>query len=197
MGLFRQPVNVMLPNSLAAAAYSDLWREVEKAPGTAMKHLLLCRHAKSSWKDSSLADVDRPLNKRGKKNAPEMGRRLMARGVKPDLIVSSPARRAYKTALYLARECGTAGKEIRIVDAIYSAYPLKLLEIIRGLEPIHDLVVMVGHNPEITILANLLGRLRIENIPTCGVVVLDFAVGSWSEIEEGKGALVFFDYPRK
>lgn len=162
-----------------------------------MKRLVLCRHAKSSWKNSSLGDIDRPLNKRGRKNAPEMGRRLIKGGVKPDLIVSSPARRAYKTAVFLARECGIPDKEIRIINAIYDAYPLKLLEIINGFDTILDQVIMVGHNPETTVLANLLGRLRIENIPTCGVVVLDFAVGSWTEIEEGKGALFFFDYPRK
>jgi phosphohistidine phosphatase len=162
-----------------------------------MKRLVLCRHAKSSWKNSSLGDIDRPLNKRGRKNAPEMGRRLIKGGVKPDLIVSSPARRAYKTAVFLARECGIPDKEIRIINAIYDAYPLKLLEIINGFDTIHDQVVMVGHNPETTVLANLLGRLKIENVPTCGVVVLDFAAGSWAEIEEGKGALFFFDYPRK
>lgn len=162
-----------------------------------MKRLVLCRHAKSSWKDSSLADIDRPLNKRGRRNAPEMGRRLIRKGVRPDLIVCSPARRAHATAMYLGREYGLPGSEIRIVDAVYNAYPLKLLEIIHSLDAVHDQVVLVGHNPEITVLANLLGRLRIENVPTCGVVVLDFAVGSWAEIREERGSLVFFDYPRR
>lgn len=162
-----------------------------------MKRLVLCRHAESSWKDGSLADIDRPLNERGRRNAPEMGRRLIRQGVRPDLIISSPARRAYATAVFLGREYGITGREIRIVDAVYNAYPLQLLEIIRGLDTVHDQVVVVGHNPEITVLANLLGRLRIENFPTCGAVVLDFAVGSWAEIKEEKGSLVFFDYPRR
>ncbi|HHO48006.1 MAG TPA: histidine phosphatase family protein [Desulfobacteraceae bacterium] len=162
-----------------------------------MKRLVLCRHAKSSWKDSSLADIDRPLNGRGKRNAPEMGRRLLARGIKPDLIVSSPARRAYATAAYLAEELGVPEREIRVVEAIYDAYPMKLLEIIRTIDAGHDQVLMVGHNPETTILANLLGRLRLENVPTCGIVALDFGVRSWEEIEEARGALVFFDSPRR
>jgi phosphohistidine phosphatase len=162
-----------------------------------MKRLVLFRHAKSSWKDGSLRDIDRPLNKRGRNDAPEMGRRLIKGGVKPDLIVSSPARRAYATAAHLARECGLPENEIRVIDALYDAYPLKLLEVIHGFEITHDQVVMVAHNPETTVLANLLGRLRIENIPTCGVVVLDFAEDSWARIDEGKGSLVFFNYPRK
>ncbi|HID69647.1 MAG TPA: hypothetical protein EYP35_04115 [Desulfobacterales bacterium] len=69
-----------------------------------MKHLLICRHAKSSWKDPSLADFDRPLNKRGKRDAPQMGKMLVSHGIFPDLIVSSPAKRAKKTALRLAKE---------------------------------------------------------------------------------------------
>lgn len=162
-----------------------------------MKRLVLCRHAKSSWKDDSLADIDRPLNRRGRKNAPEMGRRLVRKGVKPDLIICSPALRAYATAVNLGRECGLRGTEIRIVDGVYNAYPLRLLEIIRGWDDVHEQVILVGHNPEITVLANLLGRLRIENVPTCGVVVLDFAVGSWVEIQEEKGSLFFFDSPRR
>ncbi|MDD3619181.1 MAG: histidine phosphatase family protein [Desulfobulbaceae bacterium] len=162
-----------------------------------MKRLLLCRHAKSSWKDSSLADIDRPLNKRGKMNAPEMGRRLLERGVKPDLVVSSPARRAYATAVYLAGELGVPEREIRVVEAIYDAYPLKLLEVIHAIDAGHDQVLMVGHNPETTVLANLLGRLRLENVPTCGIVALDFGVRSWEEIEEAQGTLVFFDSPRR
>ena len=162
-----------------------------------MKQLLLCRHAKSSWKDGSLADIDRPLNKRGRKNAPEMGQRLYQRGVVPDLIVSSPARRARKTAEYLAKELGIAKKRIKIINAVYCAYPLKLLEVVNNLDNGSARVMLVGHNPELTVLANLLGGMHLENVPTGGIVALDFAVNSWPEVKEGNGSLVFFDYPRK
>ncbi|MCL7488760.1 MAG: histidine phosphatase family protein [Desulfobulbaceae bacterium] len=162
-----------------------------------MKQLLLCRHAKSSWKYMDLADIDRPLNKRGRKNAPEMGKRLKQRQVKPDRIVSSPARRAFETALAIAGELGIPGKKILVAEEVYGAYPAKLLKLIRNFDNRHDRVMMVGHNPEITILANLLGGLAIDNVPTGGIVALDFPVSSWEKVTEEKGVLVFFDYPKK
>lgn len=162
-----------------------------------MKHLLLCRHAKSSWKDGTLADFDRTLNKRGRQNAPEMGRKLRKRGVQPDLVVSSPARRALDTAKLLAGECGIPEKNILVVASVYDSYPAKLLQIIRGFTDSCDTVLIVGHNPELTILANILGNLGIDNVPTCGIVALDFAVDSWDEVDEGGATLRFFDYPRK
>jgi len=162
-----------------------------------MKHLLLCRHAKSSWKDGTLADIDRPLNKRGRQNAPETGRKLRKRGVQPDLVVSSPARRALDTAKLLARECGISEKNILVVASVYDSYPAKLLQLIQGFADRCDTVLIVGHNPELTILANILGDLSIDNVPTSGIVALDFAVNSWSEVDEGGATLSFFDYPRK
>ena len=162
-----------------------------------MKRLFLCRHAKSSWKDLSLDDIDRPLNKRGKENAPEMGRRLNAQGIRPDLIISSPAKRALKTARCLAKELDFDKKKIRIMEEIYGAYAEELLEIIRGIDNDAELVIIVGHNPETTVLANILGDLDIDNVPTCGIVALDFSVVSWAQVRKGKGTLAFFDYPRK
>jgi len=161
-----------------------------------MKRLFLCRHAKSSWKDTSLADIDRPLNKRGRKNAPEMGRRLAARDVKPDLILSSPARRALKTARLIARELGIDKSAIVVIDALYDSFPVRLLQVVREMEGCHEAVMLVGHNPEMTMLANILGDLDIENVPTCGIVALDFTVESWRQVDEGNGILVFFDYPK-
>jgi len=162
-----------------------------------MKHLLLCRHAKSSWKNSSLADFDRPLNKRGKKDGPEMGRRLAERGLQLDLIVSSPARRALETAKLVARELGISRKEIKVERKIYDSFPSALQRIIHQLDDGYDRVMLVGHNPETTMLANILGDLSIDNVPTCGIVALDFAVDAWQDVREGEGILVFFDYPKK
>lgn len=162
-----------------------------------MKRLILCRHAKSSWKDITLEDIDRPLNKRGKNDAPEMGRRLAKSGIKPDAIVSSPAKRARKTARQLARMLGFKKKNVIILDKIYAASVEELLDIIRRFDDAADLVILVGHNPETTILANILGGLDIDNVPTCGVVALDFAVDSWQDIGKTEGSLVFFDYPKK
>ncbi|NOX80452.1 MAG: histidine phosphatase family protein [Deltaproteobacteria bacterium] len=162
-----------------------------------MKSLLLCRHAKSSWSDNTLADIDRPLNKRGKRDAPLMGARLAMLGVKPDAIVSSPARRAYKTARHLAGTLGFSRKMILVINEIYEASPDVLLAIIGAFDNRADQVVMIGHNSEITVLANRLGGLGIDNIPTCGVVALDFAVRSWRDVTKSRGVQVFFEYPRK
>jgi phosphohistidine phosphatase len=162
-----------------------------------MKHLLLCRHAKSSWKDGTLADFDRPLNKRGRQNAPEMGRKLRGRGVQPDLVVTSPALRALDTAKLLSRECGIPKKNILVLDNLYDSYPAKILEIIQGFDNRINTALIVGHNPEITIAANILGGLGIDNVPTGGIVALDFAVESWEEADEEGATLNFIDYPRK
>ena len=142
-------------------------------------------------------DIDRPLNKRGKKDAPEMGRRLAAQEIMPDMILSSPARRARKTAGQLARALGFYKKNIIIHEEIYGASVDELLKIIQGLDEDISSVIIVGHNPETTVMANVLGGLDIDNVPTCGVVAYDFTVSSWQEIEKGRGTLVFFDYPRK
>ncbi|HEB51019.1 MAG TPA: histidine phosphatase family protein [Desulfobulbus sp.] len=162
-----------------------------------MKRLLLCRHAKSSWKDPSLADRDRPLNRRGKRDAPLMGERLAARGIVPDAMVTSPARRARKTAKHLARKLGYPLAGIRIIDAIYGATPAVLLDCIHRFDPAWQQVIMVGHNNEFTLLANMLGRMTIGNVPTAGIVCLDFSVSSWQDVDAGGGSPVFFDYPKK
>lgn len=162
-----------------------------------MKQLLLCRHAKSSWKDSSLPDIDRPLNKRGKRDAPVMGKRLASRGLQPDQMVSSPAKRALVTARQLAKQVGYPKKNIAVIDMLYGASPEELLAFVRRLDNSCNTVYLVGHNPETTILANYLGNVNIYNVPTCGIVALEFKMGSWGEVGQGKGSLIFFDYPRK
>jgi phosphohistidine phosphatase len=126
-----------------------------------------------------------------------MGRRLAAQSIKPDMIVASPARRASKTARRLAAELGFGKKHIEIIEEIYGASADELLEIIRGLDNDAAVVVIVGHNPETTVLANILGDFDIDNVPTCGVVAFDFPVDSWGKVSKGKGTLAFFDYPRK
>ncbi|MFM7274917.1 MAG: SixA phosphatase family protein, partial [Gammaproteobacteria bacterium] len=98
-----------------------------------MKRLILCRHAKSSWADPGMADIDRPLNDRGKRDAPEMGRRLRERGVAPDLVVSSGARRARATARRIAAELGIDGDAVTIVERLYEASVATWLAVIGGL----------------------------------------------------------------
>ena len=159
------------------------------------RQLLICRHAKSSWQDHCLGDVDRPLNKRGQRDAPEMGRRLRHNGLLPDLIIASHAVRARTTAEYYAIQLGYPCERIRIDPGLYAASPQSLLTLLRQLSPELERVMVVGHNPELTTLANLLGQLGIENVPTSGIVGLEFSL-AWSDLVPGSGRLLFFDYPK-
>jgi len=161
-----------------------------------MKTLYLIRHAKSSWANPHLSDIDRPLSNRGKSDAPMMGKRLSARGTKPDLIISSPAKRALKTASKIAKETGYPEKKIIINDNLYLAGVTTLLKTIRAIDEKYETVFMFGHNPEFTSLAHLLTLQQIYNIPTCGIFCVTFNIDSWYNVTEGSGKLAFFDYPK-
>ena len=168
----------------------------DKSDAMTSKKLYLVRHAKSSWKDSSLADFDRPLNKRGEKNAPLMGKMLVSNKIKPDLIVSSPANRAKLTALILAKELHYPKKKIVYMESIYNAPAEELIPCIHSFDDQFDRAIMVGHNTGFTTLANLLGGLDIPNVPTCGIVALSFKVDRWKDVKEKDGKLLFFYYPK-
>lgn len=162
---------------------------------TTMKTLLLVRHAKSGWDDPSLSDFDRPLNERGKRAAPDMGARLRDRGVHPQLVVSSPARRAMHTAQILATELDYPKTAIEYVDTLYAASAAVWLGIIRGLPAHVDSAMIVGHNPEATEIANKLCPARIDHMPTCAVLELHFEVADWGAIA-GVADQYIFDFPK-
>ena len=162
-----------------------------------MKRLYLVRHAKSSWKDPELDDFDRPLNKRGKRDAPFMGQRLREANVRPDLIISSPAKRAAKTAKIIAAQIEYPLKKIKWTESLYAAGALTLLGILREIGDSVEQAMLVGHNPGLTLLAELLTSEAIDNIPTSGVFTVDLDLGSWTQTGEGSGIPVFFDYPKK
>lgn len=161
-----------------------------------MKTLYLVRHAKSSWKNPSLRDYERPLNRRGKRDAPFMGDKLRQRGIKADAMVSSPARRAKKTAQIIAEKLQFPGGKINYLDRIYDADDSDLLEIIQHQPKKVEVMMLFGHNPEFTDLANELSNSHIDNVPTTGIVCINFDVEKWEEVDYGKGRLVFFDYPK-
>jgi phosphohistidine phosphatase len=160
-----------------------------------VKVLILVRHAKSSWKHAGRPDELRPLNKRGKRDAPMMGERLARRGVDPELMLSSPAVRATATAKAFAREIGYPVEEIRIDERLYEADAFELLEVIEELNDALDCVVLFGHNPGLTELANDLG-CDVANLATCGVVELRFDTGRWATIGESEPIYVDLDYPK-
>jgi phosphohistidine phosphatase len=165
--------------------------------GTLMKNLLLIRHAKSSWDDPSLNDRDRTLNKRGKKDAPAMGRWLMEKNLSPGLFLSSPAKRALKTAKLIAEELGYPKKKIEVREAIYMQGLDALLELIGELDDGLSRVYLVGHNPVLTDLANRLTGAGIQNVPTCGIVSVEFALPSWRDCVREGGRLALFERPAK
>lgn len=159
-----------------------------------MKRLYLIRHAKSSWADMSLDDFDRPLNKRGKKDSPDMANRLHLKDVHPDLIVASPAKRAKKTAIKMAKGTGYDPSRILFYEGLYLGtlqYHLQLLD--SSFEAVETLF-LVGHNYTITELAEYLTGTYLGNVPTCGVVAIEYNTQFSSR--EGAGKLLFFDYPK-
>ena len=163
-----------------------------------MKRLTLIRHAKSSWKDAYLLDIDRPLNKRGKRDAPMMGQRLAERGVSPELIVSSPATRAIVTAETIALEIDYPLDDIVVNERIYGADVDDLLFVIRSLDETLEHVMCFGHNPGLTDLVNTLSPSQtINNVPTCGVIELVFETDTWASAGDVMPARMDFDYPKK
>ncbi|MEE9135619.1 MAG: histidine phosphatase family protein [Gammaproteobacteria bacterium] len=160
------------------------------------KRITLLRHAKSSWKDASVADRDRPLNRRGSKSAPDMGKRLADRGVRPSLLLTSPAKRARETARLIARELNYPLEFIQSESELYLATPETILQVVARQDDGFNDVMLFGHNPGITELANQLGDRNIDNVPTCGVVGIELDVQEWAEIVAADGKTVFFDYPK-
>lgn len=162
-----------------------------------MKNLLLIRHAKSSWDDASLGDRERRLNKRGKKDAPTLGRLLLEKGLQFDVLLSSPAKRAFKTAKLIAQEIDYPKKRIDIREALYEQGLEAMLEVIAGLDDGWQRVALVGHNPELTDLANRLSGAGIDNVPTCGLVSIEFSQVHWRDCAREGGRLAMFERPPK
>jgi phosphohistidine phosphatase len=161
-----------------------------------MKTLFLVRHAKSSRDDPSLSDRDRPLDDRGRQDAPRMGKRLAKRDVKPDLLLSSPALRALTTAQLIADEIGYKRKDIVVDDRLYASSADDLLAVIRALDKKLNCVMFFGHNPEFTDLAHWLSS-EIIDMPTSAVVEFDFDTKAWSDVGAVKPAKVVFDCPKR
>lgn len=162
-----------------------------------MKRLILVRHAKSSWDYPELSDFDRPLNERGLRDVQTMGQRLKALGIRPDGIISSGAKRALDTALAIGKVLGESSKNVQMIPALYHADAEALCRIIKNLPAHQHQVMLVAHNPGITDLVNQLAVFTTDNIPTCGVVVIDFEVAQWQQIQRSSAILVHYDYPKK
>jgi phosphohistidine phosphatase len=161
-----------------------------------MKTVILIRHAKSSWDDPSMSDFDRPLNDRGKKDAPEMAARLLKRKQKLDAFISSPAKRAKKTAAIFAKEYGIDKDELVLVDKLYHASERDFLEVISQLPETLENIAVFSHNPGLTDFVNTLtDKIRTDNVPTCGMFAVSFE-GNWQMFKDAPKEFLFFDYPK-
>ena len=160
-----------------------------------MKTLYLVRHAKSSWGDPALPDRDRPLNERGLRDVATMGQRLTERGVKVDVMLSSPATRALTTAEHLAKALGIKRKDVVVTEQLYAAPAKELLSVIQGLGDEPKRVMLVAHNPGLTELARHFAS-EITDMPTCAVAEFTFAAQTWAGIGQAEPAYVVLDYPK-
>ncbi|WP_205500153.1 SixA phosphatase family protein [Rufibacter psychrotolerans] len=162
-----------------------------------MKTLYLLRHAKSSWDYEELSDHDRPLSKRGRSDAPLIGQELAERKIKLDMVISSSAVRAITTATLIAKELDFPLDKIGVQEELYHIATDDLLIFIQALPEEYDHVMLVGHNPTFTEIANqLIQEKSIVNIPTAGIVGISFDCGYWGEISPNNSKLLFFDFPK-
>jgi phosphohistidine phosphatase len=161
-----------------------------------MKQLLLIRHAKSDWSTPSLGDFDRPLNERGKRDAPMMARRLLDKKIKIDAIIASPAKRAKRTASVFAKEYKMDKDDIIFKEELYGAALTIFYEVIVNANDKLDSIAIFSHNPGITDFANTLTDTRIDNIPTCGIFAIKVKTKHWSDFKKAEKEFWFADYPK-
>ncbi len=162
-----------------------------------MKTVYFIRHAKSSWKDPELDDIDRPLNKRGRRDAPFMGELLYMEGVRPDKLLTSPANRALTTARFFLEALHLTDNELEVIPRIYEAYPEDVMEVIRSRPESEHTIMVFGHNPTFTALANRFSTEPIINVPTCGIFRVDSDAESWTGFGGGKSIMTEFHRPKQ
>jgi phosphohistidine phosphatase len=161
-----------------------------------MKTILIVRHAKSSWENFTVSDYERPLNERGQKNAPEMASRVLKKGVKADVLLSSPARRAHTTAKLFAVVWKMDPSRITIVTDLYNPSHEAFVNTILTAPDTAETIALFSHNPVITEFANSLSKKKIEHMPTCSVFAVKADIKLWSDFEVGNSEFFFFDTPK-
>lgn len=162
-----------------------------------MKTLTLVRHAKSSWKHRGLSDRERPLNKRGTRDAPVMGKRVADAGIRPSLMVSSPAVRAWTTAKVFAGELSYPLEFLQREDDLYLASLDNWLDVVAAQDNEFGSLMLFGHNPGLTDFANYLSPRLTHNVPTAGIVSVNIDRDDWLLYERPRTELVLYDYPKK
>lgn len=163
-----------------------------------MKSLFFIRHAKSSWAEPYLSDHERPLNTRGRRDAPLMAQRLLSTKISPDGLLVSSAKRAKKTAKYFRDAFSIDKDQVLIQDELYHASPKTIERAIRQLPDKWSTVLIFGHNPGFTDVANALKNDQyIGNVPTCGIVGATIDVKKWKDFELEKARRTAFLYPKQ
>jgi len=164
---------------------------------TATKKLYLLRHAKSDWSHAGQRDFDRELNERGYRDAPKMGQVLHELGVSPQVIYASPSRRTTLTAELVTPLLPYPKEAVKYVSSLYECSLQTMLTFISELDDADERVMIIGHNPTTTYIAEHLSGEHLGNVPTCGVVSLAFELDSWAAVSRHSAVLEWFEYPKK
>jgi phosphohistidine phosphatase len=162
-----------------------------------MKTLLLVRHAKSSWDSAVTNDFDRTLNERGKRDAPEMAGKIKQEGLVPDLLISSPAKRALKTAKLFAEVFEISKETIQLIDDLYEPRLEAFQAAVAAIQDSVSVAAVFSHNPVITDFVNTLTDTRVDDMPTCAVFAVQFDGESWQQFAEAEKTFLFFRYPKE
>ena len=162
-----------------------------------LRNICFVRHAKSSWDEPHLADIERPLNKRGERDAPFMATKMVELQITPDLIVTSPAIRARTTARIFADAAELHSKNFIIEDMLYGADVSGIVKLVQEVDDDVRSIFVFGHNPTMTIMANCFAGVDIDNVPTCGVLQAKTMVSSWKDWSPEVSAFVGFYYPKQ
>lgn len=161
-----------------------------------MKRILIIRHAKSSWDDPAQPDFERTLNERGKRDAPQMAKRLLEKAISIDAFLSSPAKRARKTATLFAEEYGINKESIILIPELYHASPANFWEAIIQAPAEAGTIAVFSHNPGITEFVNMLTEVRVDDMPTCAIFGAEANCETWATFKETPKSFWLFDYPK-
>jgi phosphohistidine phosphatase len=159
-----------------------------------LKTLIIIRHSKSSWKDHSLSDFDRPLNKRGKKDAKKMSFELSEKIRKVDLLLSSSSKRTTQTSNYFLDSIDVRSNIFS--ENLYHSSSDLIFDFVLKINNKYNKTIIVGHNPGLTNIVNKLTNLKLDNLPTSGIVIIVFDVDNWKKINYKSGLVEWIKFPK-
>lgn len=163
-----------------------------------LKKILIMRHAKSSWNNGSLKDFDRPLNERGMKDAPRMGKYLKEQGIIPDQLIGSPALRAKQTLLKLSDELGFDHEKIIWDEDLYFRSSLSYIHALNRMKEQSSVVLIAGHYPMVSdVVSKLAGRELTEHFSTATIACLEAEIDQWENLDEGMCKLKWMKKPKQ